>query len=84
MSQAEDIAHTDARKDIMPKDEHALSLCPQAASEQYVKDKANEKEKRRKQRRAEKKASTERDLLKIRDAQMSHSDSYATKHPLNK
>ena len=73
MSQAEDITHTDARKDNMPKDEHAL--CPQVASEQYVKDKANEKEKRQNQRRAEKKASTERDLLKIRDAQMSHSNS---------
>ena len=73
MSQAEDNTHTDTRKDIMPKDEHAL--CPQAASEQHMKHQAKEKEKRRKQRRAKKKASTERDLLKIRDAQMIHSNS---------
>ena len=68
MSQAEDNTNTDTRKDIMPKDEHAL--CPQAASEQYKKDQAKQNVERRKQSRAKKKASTERDLLKIRDAQM--------------
>ena len=68
MSQAEDNTNTDTRKDIMPKDEYAL--CPQAASEQHKKDQAKQNVKRRKQSRAKKKASTERDLLKIRDAQM--------------